>query len=145
MKIKILMSGRIKEKVYYNKIKEYKKWISNSSLFKIDIIFLKDNNLKKLSQNQIFHISKRNFSLCLTENGNQISSVDFSNLITSKNEELLFIIGPPDGLDKEVIKKCNYNLSLSSFTLPHELAFLVLMEQIFRAISINNGSKYHRF
>ena len=68
----------------------------------------------------------------------------FSDLITSKNEELLFIIGPPDGLDEEVVKKCNYRLSLSSFTLPHELAFLVLMEQLFRAISIINGSKYHR-
>ena len=142
MKIKILVAGRTKEKAYLNKINKYKNWISNFSKF--DIIYLKHNNSKKLSQSQIFHINKRNFSICLSESGNQISSFDFSNLITRKNEELLFIIGAPDGLNKEVIEKCDYNLSLSKFTLPHELAFLVLMEQIFRAISINNGSNYHR-
>lgn len=142
MKIKILVSGRTREKDFFNKIKQYRKWISSFS--KIDIIYLKDNNPLKLSENQIFHIDKRNFSFSLTENGKQLNSIDFSKLIISKNEELLFIIGPPDGLDKEVIKRVDYNLSLSKFTLPHELAFLVLMEQLYRAISIKNKSKYHR-
>ena len=142
MKIKILVSGRTREKDFLNKIKQYRKWISSFS--KIDIIYLKDNNPLKLSENQIFHIDKRNFSFSLTENGKQLNSIDFSKLITSKNEELLFIIGPPDGLDKEVIKRVDYNLSLSKFTLPHELAFLLLMEQLYRAISIKNKSKYHR-
>ena len=142
MRIKILVSGKTREKDFFNKIKQYRKWISSFS--KIDIIYLKDNNPVKLSENQIFHIDKRNFSFSLTENGKQLNSIDFSKLIISKNEELLFIIGPPDGLDKEVIKKVDYNLSLSKFTLPHELAFLVLMEQLYRAISINNKSKYHR-
>jgi len=142
VRIKILVSGKTREKDFFNKIKQYRKWISSFS--KIDIIYLKDNNPVKLSENQIFHIDKRNFSFSLTENGKQLNSIDFSKLIISKNEELLFIIGPPDGLDKEVIKRVDYNLSLSKFTLPHELAFLVLMEQLYRAISINNKSKYHR-
>ena len=142
MKIKILVSGKTKEKIYLKKILNYKKWISSHS--KIEILYLKDNDLKRLSENQIIYLNKINFSIALTEQGSQLNSIDFANFIQNKNVELLFIIGPPNGLSQAVIEKSDYQLSLSKFTLPHELSFLVLMEQLFREISIINGSKYHR-
>lgn len=142
MKITILISGKIREKKYLDKIRGYKKWISTYS--KIDFIFLKDNNQKKLSENQIYHINKKNYSISLSEDGAQLNSIDFSRLITNKNEDILFIIGPPNGLKNEVVKKTDLKLSLSKLTFPYELSLLVLVEQIFRAISIKNGGKYHR-
>ena len=86
MNIKILVSGKTKEKNYVNKILDYKKWISGHS--KIEIIYLKDNNLTKLSENQINHLNKINYSIALTEKGNQLNSIDFSNFIQNKNMEL---------------------------------------------------------
>ncbi len=55
-----------------------------------------------------------------------------------------FFMGGPDGFDDQVEKECDRALRLSSFTLPHELARVVLLEQIYRGLSILKGHPYHR-
>ena len=55
-----------------------------------------------------------------------------------------FILGGPNGLPKIAQEKANMVLSMSEMTFPHEMALLILTEQIYRAISIRKGSKYHR-
>ena len=142
MKIKILVSGKIKETRYASKSKEYLKWIS--SQVSLDLVFLKDNDLKKLSDKQIHSLDPTYFSISLSEEGKGFSSKEFSNFIYSINKDLIFIIGPPDGLSEKLKESTDFILSISKFTLPHELAYLVLIEQIYRAMSIQNGSKYHR-
>ena len=57
---------------------------------------------------------------------------------------MAFIVGGADGLDARVLEGCEMVLSLSSFTLPHELARLVLLEQLYRATTIRQGTPYHR-
>lgn len=142
MKIKVLVAGKIKEKCYSDKAKKYLRWISRD--MSIEVIFLKDNDLKRLDKKQLQYITPDVFSIAMSEHGKEFSSVDFSNFIFDQNKELIFIIGPPDGLTKYLIKSTDFILSLSKFTVPHELAYLVLLEQIYRAVSIRNGSKYHR-
>ena len=142
MKIKILVSGKVKETRYASKAKEYLKWIS--SQVSLDLVFLKDNDLKKLSDKQIHSLDPTYFSISLSEEGKGFSSKEFSNFIYSINKDLIFILGPPDGLSEKLKKSTDFILSMSKFTLPHELAYLVLIEQIYRAMSIQNGSKYHR-
>jgi len=53
-------------------------------------------------------------------------------------------MGGSDGHPPELFNKIDYILSLSKMTMPHEMATLVLTEQIYRALSIKKGSKYHR-
>jgi 23S rRNA (pseudouridine1915-N3)-methyltransferase len=55
-----------------------------------------------------------------------------------------FLIGAADGHSEELRKSCDMVLTLSSFTLQHELALLVLMEQIYRVATLKSGSPYHR-
>lgn len=55
-----------------------------------------------------------------------------------------FLIGGAHGLDDEVLERCDHRLSLSPMTLPHELARLVLAEQIYRAGTIIRGEPYHK-
>jgi 23S rRNA (pseudouridine1915-N3)-methyltransferase len=61
-----------------------------------------------------------------------------------KNKKINFLIGDTDGVSSDIKEKSDLILSLSPLTFPHELARLILIEQIYRAISISNNSPYHR-
>ena len=58
--------------------------------------------------------------------------------------EVVFIIGGPLGLSKEILNRADETLSLSRFTLTHEMSRLILLEQIYRAFTIINHEKYHK-
>ena len=57
---------------------------------------------------------------------------------------IAFVVGGPSGLSTRVIRRADWRLSLSSFTFPHEIARLVLLEQIYRAFTIMRREPYHR-
>ncbi len=59
-------------------------------------------------------------------------------------KKVAFLIGASDGHTDELRKKCNYILALSKFTLQHELALVVLLEQLYRCHTILAGTPYHR-
>ena len=142
MHIKIVLIGKIKEKAYNDKIQKYLEWLSRDSKF--EVIVVKDSNSNKI-QYQIAKLKKNNFfCICLSEHGKNLNSISFSKFIFDKSENIAFIIGGPDGHPENLMKKMDFNLSLSKMTMPHEMAALVLVEQLFRAFSIKKGSKYHR-
>ena len=142
MNIKIIIIGKIKEKIYQKRILEYIKWIQLD--IQTEIIILKDSNTKKLDQKLSSYIKSGGHTICVTEEGSKLSSKQFSKFIFETTHDLTFFIGGPNGHPEVVRKGANSILSLSNMTLPHEMALLVLTEQIFRAISIQKGSKYHR-
>jgi len=142
MTIKIIVVGRLKEKSYSDRIKKYIKWVSND--IKIDIIYIKDSQSKKI-EDQITKLSKINFfNICLSEEGDSLSSEEFSNLLFNNNQDIAFFIGGPNGHTKKSFNESDKILSLSAMTLPHEMATLILIEQLFRALSIKKGTRYHR-
>ena len=142
MKIKIVVIGKIKEKIYQQRILEYMKWVNQD--IQTDMIVLKDANGKKLNQKLKPYLNSDNYTICVSEDGIQLSSKQLSKFIFDKTQNLTFFIGGPDGHTEVIRKKSNSILSLSHLTLPHEMALLVLTEQLFRAISIKKGTKYHR-
>lgn len=85
-------------------------------------------------------------AFALDEHGVQINSVQFASMIeneeTGKNR-LCFIIGGPFGLSGEVLGQCKRSISLSPLTWPHELARVMLLEQIYRAECIARKIPYH--
>jgi 23S rRNA (pseudouridine1915-N3)-methyltransferase len=79
--------------------------------------------------------------------GKSLSSEQFAELLQSAREEdrdLAFLIGGAFGLSPSVAKKSTMRLSLAPWTLPHEVARLVLVEQIYRAGTIVRGEPYHK-
>lgn len=83
--------------------------------------------------------------LCIE--GRQYTSPEISGLmgnISMSSSSICFVIGGSFGLGEAVKSKGAYKLSLGKITLPHQLARLVLLEQIYRAFSILNNSKYHK-
>ena len=93
----------------------------------------------------IDNIRINNIIICLSEEGKQFNSVELSSLLLNfKNKKINFLIGDTDGISSDIKDKSDFILSLSHLTFPHELARLILIEQIYRAISISNNSPYHR-
>ena len=140
MKIKILAVGKLKEKAYQNRIREYVKWINRD--IPVELIFLKDND--KVNKKLLAHINTKVHTICLSEEGEKRSSKDFSKLLFSRDLDHTFILGGPDGIPKYIKKKTNKIFSLSGLTFPHDMALLILAEQLYRAVSIEKGRKYHR-
>ena len=64
--------------------------------------------------------------------------------MVSGEQGLTFLIGGADGLPADLVKRANFHWSLGRLTLPHRLARLVLVEQLYRALSIVRGEPYHR-
>lgn len=85
--------------------------------------------------------------VALDENGTQWSSIDVANLIQKKAnasaQNLIFLIGGAYGLHQGILKRCNYQWSLSKLVFPHQLVRLILAEQIYRACTILRNEKYH--
>ncbi len=142
MKIKIVVIGKIKEKIYQSRIQEYIQWISKD--LKIEIIILKNSNQENLENKLNKYLKNNYYTICLSEKGLQQTSKQFSNFIFSCNRDIIFFIGGPEGHPKIVQKMTNQILSLSKMTLLHDMSILILFEQIYRAISIKKGNKYHR-
>lgn len=83
----------------------------------------------------------------LDERGRGLSSRGFAGEIQRRRdlgERLVFLIGGPDGVDSACRERANLCLSLAPFTMPHELARVVLIEQLYRAHTIAEHHPYHR-
>ena len=124
--------GKIKKNWIREGISQYKKRMP-------DLIINESKNFN------IDNIRINNIIISLTEEGESFSSTELTSLLLSfKNKKIHFLIGGTDGIPPDIKVKSNLLLSLSPLTFPHELARLILLEQIYRAISISNKSPYHR-
>lgn len=85
------------------------------------------------------------FAIALREDGQSLSSREFSTRLRQWDArgKICFVIGGPYGLDATVMARCAAQLSLSAMTWPHELARVLLLEQIYRAECIFRGFPYH--
>jgi 23S rRNA (pseudouridine1915-N3)-methyltransferase len=88
-----------------------------------------------------FSVPKGSRVVALDERGKDLTTSEFAQLL---NRETVFVIGGADGLDESVRKDAALLLRLSSLTLPHALAQVVLLEQIYRAATLLTGHPYHR-
>ncbi|MFA5936247.1 MAG: 23S rRNA (pseudouridine(1915)-N(3))-methyltransferase RlmH [Patescibacteria group bacterium] len=87
------------------------------------------------------------FVIALDETGKQFDSTTFSKKMETWSEggrALVFLIGGSWGLDETVRQKADAIFSLGSITLPHQLARIVLLEQLYRATMIERGTPYHK-
>ena len=151
--LKILSVGKIKEKFFVDGIKEYEKRINAYSKF--EIVEVKEVNTPDVNKNIIQEgknllekIQNDDFVVTLEILGKNIDSVELANFIrdnlTYGNSKITFVIGGSNGLSEEVKKRSNYSLSFSKMTFPHQLMRLILIEQIYRALTIINNKEYHK-
>ena len=85
----------------------------------------------------------KGFTIALDVNGKSVNSYEFSDLFKNEND-VRFFIGGAFGFENEFLDKCNKVISLSELTFAHKIAKVVLLEQIYRALCIQNNHPYHK-
>ena len=127
--------GKIKKPWIKEGIDQYKKRMPD--LLIREFKYFKINNFKDNRD--------KNIIISLGEEGESFNSKEFSSLLSNfNNKKITFFIGDSDGLSSQFKYNSDLLLSLSPLTFPHELARLILIEQIYRAVSITKNSPYHR-
>ena len=143
--IKIICVGKIKESYLRDAISDYQKRINK--YHKLEIIEVNDSNMKDEAIKILHYVKDNDYVVTLEIDGDMLSSTEFANKIDKlfiTNSNITFIIGGSDGLDDEVKNRSNYRLSFSSFTFPHQLFRVILLEQIYRCFKILNNETYHK-
>ena len=111
----------------------------------LQVVELKDSTPEKEAEAIRSTLRADEWPVMLMEQGTPLASIPFAQQLERLgNERLAFVIGGADGLTDELKAAARWQLSLSPMTFPHELARLLLLEQLYRAQAILQGSPYHR-
>lgn len=159
MKYRIISVGKIKESYYLEGVKEYLKRLG--PYISIELADgLEEKVSPKLSEKEIEVILKKEAEkikklisadeiiILLDVQGKQIASEELAQNIETWNasgkKRVNFIVGGANGLAKELKKEADGKISISKMTFPHQMAVLILVEQIYRGFRIIKGEPYHK-
>ena len=154
----LLCVGRLKEKYWVDASGEYEKRLSRYGKFEViqvdDLPEPKnasDADRQKIMEKEgealLRHISPRDHVVTLCINAKQQTSeglADKLDTLSHSGKRVVFVIGGSLGLSPAVINRADEKLSMSQMTFPHQLARVMLLEQIYRACKIQSGEKYHK-
>jgi len=139
-KVKLLAIGKVKKGWIRDGVEVYRQ-----RLPELTVVELKDTNPDKEGELILAQVKGRDRLIALTEEGPCYSSVQFAELVSqAESGSLVFVIGSAEGLSPAVKRSAAQCLSLSPMTFPHELARLLLLEQLYRAKAILQGTSYHK-
>ena len=131
--LKLVTIGKTKEKYLREGIEEFIKRIKRFE------------KIEYLELNSLDNIKLENYYVIVLEVlGKEYSSEGLAEILKKTEKDIIFIIGDEDGVKEEIKNKANLLLSLSRMTFTHEMARLIFLEQLYRAITINKGMKYHK-
>lgn len=128
-----------------------KRWVSEGvalylkRLPGLQVLEVKDSNPASEAQAVLAALRSDEQLVGLSEEGERLGSLDLARRLEGfGSDRLAFVIGGADGLDPALKARASWLLSLSPLTFPHELARLLLVEQLYRARSILQEGPYHR-
>jgi 23S rRNA (pseudouridine1915-N3)-methyltransferase len=134
MRISVIAVGRLRPP-FQDDVEHYRKLIAG--LARVDLIEVREDERVPT------RIPERAHLILLASNGREFDSIELSKWLEERRQEgrdLCFVIGGPRGLD---LDRCDTRLSLGRLTLPHQLARVVLLEQLYRAHKILAREPYH--
>ena len=137
---KIIAIGKIRKKWIQEGIEMYLKRLPG-----LEVKEIKNSTQLKEEHTIKEIISKNEFLVTLNENGQSFTSKQLAKkLLNSHNQNITFVIGGASGLTSSLNNLASWQLSLSPLTFPHEIARLLLIEQLYRAKTITQGGPYHK-
>lgn len=151
MQLTIIAFGKIKESYWQKAADEYLKRLKPYSKIIIEelkALSFNQNNKEEIKNKEgiqlIKYLMNKNFSqvYLLTEKGEKFDTLSFAEKFIKDNENLCIVVGPTLGFSREVLNRYK-QVSLSPLTFTHELAQVILLEQLYRALTIKKGKNYH--
>lgn len=159
MKIRIIGVGKLKESYLKEGIQEYVKRLQ--AYADVEVIEVEDEPIPKnpsLAQEVMVKaregrrvldkVKQADFMILLDVAGTELDSVDLSKYIQKQmidgHSTIDFVLGGSLGNSEDVLERADYRLSMSKMTFPHQLARLILVEQIYRSFKIMRGEPYHK-
>lgn len=140
MKLRLITVGKMKSRSHKVIAAEYIERLGHYLPFEFNTVGSEEDILKRLSADD--------FLVVCDEHGTSMDSMQFASFIGEKQihstKHLTFVMGPPNGFSKRVKERANLALAFSPFTMQHDLAALVLLEQLYRAFTIIRGEPYHK-
>lgn len=158
-RITILCMGKLKERYWRDAVAEYSKRLSG--FCRLTVTELEEERLperpseaqiaaalEKEAARLLAHIPSGAAVIPLCIEGETLTSVELSQrlerTLVEGASELTFVIGSSYGLADEIKKRGKWRFSMSRLTFPHQLARVMLLEQIYRAVKIEQGGTYHK-
>ena len=158
LRIRLIVTGNLKEAYWRAAAAEYEKRLG--AYAKIEVIELKEcklpenptvneieTALEKEADAVLGAIPPRAYIMALCVEGKQLSSEQLAqkiNTVMQDTGELCLIIGSSHGLAPRVKSAANFRFSVSALTFPHQLMRVLLLETVYRSLSILHGGKYHK-
>ena len=146
MKIKIVTIGKLKEKFLIDGVNEYLKRLKPFA--KVEVYEIAEcKTVEEEGQKLLSNVLRNSFLIVLDVAGEMLTSEKFAEKIAALSlhgvSDITFIIGGAFGLSDEVKRAAAFRLSFSKMTFTHQMARLILVEQIYRAFKINRNEPYH--
>jgi 23S rRNA (pseudouridine1915-N3)-methyltransferase len=134
VRIVVVAVGRLRPP-FADDVRHYQKLLARHT--RLEVIEVREND-------QVARrLPERSFVSLLDRDGDVMDSLQFSNFLEQRRQsgrDLCFVVGGPYGLDLDAV---DHRLSLGAITLPHQLARVVLLEQLYRGHKILSGEPYH--
>ncbi|MBL48362.1 MAG: 50S rRNA methyltransferase [Roseibacillus sp.] len=143
MKIVCLAIGKPKLSYAAEGVREYEARLRHYAPFSIEYLKTRDESSALLNK------SEGAYRIALDERGSQLSTREIAREITRLEDRgeiksVAFLIGGANGHSPALREQCEATWSLSRMTMQHELALVVLLEQLYRAYTFKRGEPYHR-
>ena len=159
MAVTIICVGKLREKFFADAADEYLKRLKR--IMPVSVIELPDEPeptqpseklneavMKREGEKMLSRIGAQDHVIAMCIDGKQYESTELAgkiqNLFTQGKSNITFLIGGSLGIHPDVLKRANERMSMSKMTFPHQLARVMLLEQLFRAAKINAGERYHK-
>lgn len=159
LKVELICIGKLKEDYLRKACAEYEKRLA--SFCKLEVIELPESKvsqnpsdaeiaacIQKEGEKILSKISPQSYVVTLCIEGEMVSSPELAKKVqqiqNQGDSRLVLIIGGSFGLSQEVKELSRWKFSMSPMTFPHQLARVMVLEQLYRAMGINNNSKYHK-
>ncbi len=159
MAVTLICVGKLREKYFSDAADEYLKRLKR--IMPVSVVELPDEPepaqpsdklneavMKREGDKILQKIGAQDYVIAMCIDGKQYESPELArkiaSLFTQGKPNLTFVIGGSLGLHPSVIRRADERMSMSKMTFPHQLARVMLLEQLFRAAKINAGERYHK-
>ena len=145
MKFRFISVGKKNDSDLEGAVFDYTKRIVR--FFSVEWKLIPTSNEEKEAESILKTLDSGDFVVVLDDKGKELNTIELSQFIEKRmiagDKKVAFIIGGAYGIHESVYKRANFKWSLSKLTFPHQLARLILVESLYRAISVIKKEPYH--